>query len=420
MSDSLRILIDTEHAAIVGGAETYLRAVLPQLVAAGHELAVVTARPADGPSSIVAQIPGLRCWTREGNSPDTLLAEIADWRPDVVYSHGAGDPAWEAALAGRFPTVLYAHNYHGACVSGTKRFARPRVQTCCRTLGPGCLALYLPRGCGGRSPATMLRSYAVQRRRQANLTRFRAVLVASAAMQEEYARHGVPADRLRLVPLFPPDAVPDPAPPAPRDRSDRVLFVGRVTELKGLSHLIPALATASAELGRRLSLTVAGDGPALAEAEDLARQTGVPAEFPGWVDADRRQAAMRSADLLAVPSLWPEPFGLVGVEAGCVGLPAVGYATGGIPDWLIPGVSGESAPGDRPNPAALAAALVRALADDAHFNRLRVGAWETARRFGADAHVRQLVAVLRDAAAPSTRPNNALKLEWNGFGGRCR
>ena len=107
---------------------------------------------------------------------------------------------------------------------------------------------------------------------------------------------------------------------------------------------------------------------------------------------------MRAADVLAVPSVWPEPFGLVGVEAGCVGLPAVGYATGGIPDWLIPGVSGESAPGDRPDPAELAAALVRALADDDHRHRLAVGAWEVARRFTPEAHVRKLAAVLEDLA----------------------
>ena len=106
---------------------------------------------------------------------------------------------------------------------------------------------------------------------------------------------------------------------------------------KGLRHLVAALPAASADLGRRLTLIVAGDGPDRAAVEADARRLGVPAEFLGWVGLERRTLEMRAADVLAVPSVWPEPFGLVGVEAGCVGLPAVGYATGGITDWRLPG-----------------------------------------------------------------------------------
>jgi glycosyltransferase involved in cell wall biosynthesis len=107
---------------------------------------------------------------------------------------------------------------------------------------------------------------------------------------------------------------------------------------------------------------------------------------------------MRAADLLAVPSVWPEPFGLVGIEAGCVGLPAVGYEVGGIPDWLKPSVSGESAPGDRPTVRELAAAIVRALADDGHWQGLRVGAWRVAGEFTLDKHVSRLLTLLSAVA----------------------
>ena len=75
-----------------------------------------------------------------------------------------------------------------------------------------------------------------------------------------------------------------------------------------------------------LTLTVGGDGSELAKLKQLARDLGVTAEFTGWVSGDAKVDLMRRADLLVVPSLWPEPFGLVGVEAGCVGLPAVGFA----------------------------------------------------------------------------------------------
>ena len=107
---------------------------------------------------------------------------------------------------------------------------------------------------------------------------------------------------------------------------------------------------------------------------------------------------MRCCDLLAVPSLWPEPFGLVGLEAGCVGLPSVGFAVGGIPDWLIPGETGELAPGDPPTAEGLADAVVRALADPIHLGRLRRGAWEMSRRFTLTKHLDILEPVLALAA----------------------
>jgi glycosyltransferase involved in cell wall biosynthesis len=381
----VRVLIATQHLGIVGGVETYLRAVLPRLAASGFELAVLAehGRPTD---EVLAYCPGVPVW--KGDRP--ALAEVDRWRPDVVYAHGLGDPRFELALAERFPTVFFAHNYHGTCVSGTKCHTRPGYESCGRALGLGCLAAYFPRGCGGRNPLTMLGLYRTQRRRNRVLGSYRAVLVASRHMADEYRRHGVAEERLRLVPLFPPDATPDPDPPPARALSDRVLFVGRVTALKGLCHLVEALPLAGAKLGRRLTLVVAGDGPDRAAARIASRRLGVSAEFLGWVGPERRTSEMRSADVLAVPSLWPEPFGLIGLEAGCVGLPAVGYATGGIPDWLVPGASGESAPAARPDPKDLAGALVRALCDESHLHQLRIGAWETARRFTPEGHVRQL------------------------------
>jgi glycosyltransferase involved in cell wall biosynthesis len=167
--------------------------------------------------------------------------------------------------------------------------------------------------------------------------------------------------------------------------------------------LVRALHRAGTTLGRSLTLTVAGEGPERPALEALARRLGLRSEFAGWVDPGRRAELLRRADLLAVPSVWPEPFGLVGLEAGCVGLPAVGFAVGGIPDWLRPGRSGELAPGDPPTVRGLAAALVRALADARHLARLRRGAWEVAQEFTPEAHVAKLEQVLDSVSRPRLR-----------------
>ena len=79
----------------------------------------------------------------------------------------------------------------------------------------------------------------------------------------------------------------------------------------------------------------------------------------------------------------------------------VGYAVGGIPDWLIGGETGEIASGDPPSVPGLADAIVRALADGRHYERLCRGAWDFARQFTLDRHLHQLESVLEAACGAS-------------------
>src|SRR6266852_4706538 len=106
----------------------------------------------------------------------------------------------------------------------------------------------------------------------------------------------------------------------------RLLFAGRMTRLKGGAVLLDAIPAVAAALGRPVRVTFAGEGPAR---EDWAAQGRVLAarnpnlriEFVGWLDADALDALAKSIHLLVMPSLWPEPFGLVGPEFGLKGIP---------------------------------------------------------------------------------------------------
>jgi glycosyltransferase involved in cell wall biosynthesis len=218
-------------------------------------------------------------------------------------------------------------------------------------------------------------------------------------MRSVMIQNGVPESKVHLLPLFPTHGDRDLHPPQPRPRANTILFAGRITRLKGWTHLVPAIAMAGKQLGQGLALMVAGDGPDRDKLVRLAAKWNVPLDFRGWLGPESLRALMKQADLLAVPSLWPEPFGLVGIEAGCVGTPAVAYGVGGIPDWLIPGVSGEMAPGDDLRPEPLAKAMVRALRDADHWQRLREGAWRQAGQFSREAHVDRLLPILQEAAA---------------------
>lgn len=391
----MRILIASEHRAMIGGVESYLGLVIPALLARGHELMFLHAIDAQpGRPAVTDAAPTVPC-VLAGTA--SALAQVHAWKPDVMFSHGLGDTTIEAALAAKYPTILLAHAFYGACVSGAKRFAFPAIEPCTRALGPGCLARYHVRRCGGLSPFTMISEYRVQSQRRALLDRCAKIVVMSSYMKREYERQGLAPDQVVLVP-FPVEPASQVAHPLPKPPTDRVLFVSRLTTLKGGRALVKAVRATARTLGRVIRLVVAGEGAERPHIERLARRLGVPLDLAGWVDTAQRSVLMQNADVLAVPSLWPEPFGVVGVEAGLVGLPSVAYAIGGIPDWLEAGVSGELAPGDHPTVAGLADALVRALRDPERLARLRIGAWESARRFTMDAHLAALEPVLTNAA----------------------
>ena len=165
--------------------------------------------------------------------------------------------------------------------------------------------------------------------------------------------------------------------------------------------LMKAAPLVERKLGRKITLTLTGAGAALGSLREVAQNLPIVTEFTGWLDGPATLDLMRRVDLLVVPSLWPEPFGLVGIEAGSVGLPAAGFAVGGIPDWLIAGQTGELAPADPPTVEGLAEAIVRAIRDPEHYGKLCRGAFEFSQQFTLDRHVNELEAILYASASKS-------------------
>ncbi len=386
----MRILIATFHRNVIGGTEKYLQGLLPRLAASGHEVALLHERPLEAGRERIDSALDAKAWCVAEEGLAGILRLIGEWKPDVVYSHGLESGELERKLLERYSVVLFGHGYYGTCASGHKCHSFPQIRPCGRRFGPACLLLYYARQCGTRHPGEALQVLGRQLERRRTLSEYRAVVVGSTHMYREFERHGVPSERLFLAPLPCPDGSDVTEAPGPRTPNGNIILMGRLTASKGGRYLIEAIQRASKRLGRSLRLTVAGDGPDRAELERHAAKLRVKADFAGWIDSGRKTECLLAADLIAVPSLWPEPFGLVGIEAARLGVPAVGYAVGGIPDWLIAGQTGELAPGDPPTVEGLADAIVRALGDPQHYAELRRGAWEFSRRFTMEAHLAKL------------------------------
>lgn len=198
----MRILIATSHRNFAGGVEKYLQGILPCLAQRGHELAFVYEYRFDPQKE--------RVDSQDLGIPSCGIAEagfaaawrfVRDWKPEVVYSQGLESAGFQSVLLNEYPTVFYAHNYVGTCISGEKCHAFPSAQPCGRTFGPACLVLYYPRRCGGLNPITMWKMFERSAENHGQLQKYAAILVASAHMRREYERHGVSPDKIHLAAL---------------------------------------------------------------------------------------------------------------------------------------------------------------------------------------------------------------------------
>ena len=111
--------------------------------------------------------------------------------------------------------------------------------------------------------------------------------------------------------------------------------------------------------------------------------------------------------MFAVPSVWPEPFGLVGLEAASAGLPAIAFDVGGISQWLKDGVNGFLVPGNPPTARSLALGLVEAFADLERIERMGVAAREMAFEMSVEKHLDRLEEVFDSVCVDkASRPSS--------------
>jgi glycosyltransferase involved in cell wall biosynthesis len=392
----------------VGGVEEYVSSACRELALRGHELAFWSELDVPANRDAIPLPDGVPAWCAALLGLAPSLEALRAWRPDLLYCHGLESTAVEARLLDLAPAVTFLHSYVGACISGTRTFTRPDVRPCHHRFGPACLLHYYLRGCGGRSPLTMVRLYRTQSARLRLLRRYRLVLTHSQHMGREYLRHGV---KVCHPPSYTAHSDGDAFAPVGKSLGGpgepvRLMFLGRMDLLKGGTVLISALPGVAAALGRPVHLTFVGDGPARPAWEARARKVqarhpGVTVEFAGWVARARLGDFFARHHLLAVPSLWPEPFGLVGMEAGRAGVPVAAFAVGGIPDWLTDGVNGALAPGDPPTAAGLAGAVARCLSDAEHYSALCRGARHRAETFTMTWHLTALEELLGQALSQS-------------------
>jgi glycosyltransferase involved in cell wall biosynthesis len=200
----------------------------------------------------------------------------------------------------------------------------------------------------------------------------------------------------------------------------QLLFVGRLRVEKGLLVLLKALAILINGQGEskgagsclRLDIFGTGDEVYIRELEAFVRAKHLNhiVTFRGKVPQDELMGRYDQAEMLLVPSLWHEPFGLVVAEAMARGLPVIASDIGGPAEIITHGVNGLlTAPGDE---YALATAIRMLLEHPEQRKKLGQAARETVlERFTieenakrVEQHMRRFVREYNSMTHPSSIP----------------
>ncbi|MEE1928563.1 glycosyltransferase family 4 protein [Streptomyces sp. TRM 70351] len=403
-----------------GGQGVYVRHLSRELARLGHTVEVIGAQPYPvvDEGVTLTELPSLDLYRQPDPFRTPGRGEYRDWvdalEVATMWTGGFPEPLTFslrarrhlAARRGDFDVVHDNQTLGYGLLGGPGALGAPLVTTIHHPITVD-RQLDLEAAAGWRRRASVRRWYGFTRMQRRVARRLPAVLTVSGSSRQEITDHlDVPADRVHVVhigadtALFSPD-------PAVAEVPGRIVTTSSAdVPLKGLVHLVEALAKVRTEqpgahlvvVGRR-----ADDGPVAAAIErfglDVPDRAGRrPVEFVKGISDQELADLVRGAQVACVPSLY-EGFSLPAAEAMAAGTPLVATTGGAIPE--VAGPDGETClavpPGDA---GALAGALGRLLADAPL--RARLGAAGRARvlsRFtwqqaalGTVAHYREAVA----------------------------
>lgn len=275
-----------------GGTERIVHGLVEELDRRGHEVTTFASGDSEVPGRLIATVPqALRPIGYAGDhlpwfhlTMHEVLGRLEAF--DVIHSH----LEWASLLLARLSPVPVVSTFHG-------RLDLPWASA---------LLSASPRG-------------------------LVAISQNQASTHPEVPWEGVVHNGLRL------DEVP-----FERRRSDALCFVGRVAPEKGIVDAIEIARQAGRPL--RIAAKIGPTGPERAYHEEVfapaLEAAGADVEFLGELTQPDRDRLMAESYAALMPGSWPEPFGLVAIEALAAGTPVIARRIGALPEIIREGVDG--------------------------------------------------------------------------------
>jgi glycosyltransferase involved in cell wall biosynthesis len=346
MGRSLRVaLLSYRSKPHSGGQGVYVRALSRELRELGHRVEVLSGQPYPelDPGVPLTEVPSLDLY----REPDPFriprlrefrdVVDVVEWA--TMCTAGFPEPLTfglrAARLLGRRRDEFDLVHDNQSLGYGLLRLRRHGLPTVATVHHPVAIDrdLELAAAPGLRRRLTLRRWYAFTAMQARVAPRLDGLTTVSESSRRDIAEHlGVPAERVDVIPIgIDPSAFRPPEDRARRDPASIVVTTSADVPLKGLVHLLEAVAKLRTE--RDVRLTVVGTarpgGPAATALERLGLTGAV--RFTGPVPQEELVALLQTATVAAIPSLY-EGFSLPAVEAMACATPLVTTDAGALPE----------------------------------------------------------------------------------------
>ncbi len=365
----MKILFVNEKCGYFGGVEQNVAATAQGLRSKGHRCFLAygseTERGLDRYRQLFDDV--FACPdafnSREVGTVGTWENVVTRVAPDVLYVHKIGSIDACVPFVSRIRTVRMVHD-HDLCCPRRHKYYLSNGRVCRNKAGLICYLdlAFLGRRRASCIPVGLVSIQGKLREMRKNYLLDR-LLVGSRFMQHELLQNGFPEGKVHILP----PVVPwESATFRPLPKDPVILCVAQLIRGKGIDLLLQALGKLSCDF----RAIIVGTGNAESSLKALTKKWGLEdrVHFQGWVSNDAIGAFYDRSTVVAVPSRWPEPFGMIGLEAMNHGRPVVGFDVGGIPDWLEHDVTGLLVP--EQDTASLANALETMLSDRERASRM--------------------------------------------------
>ena len=339
------ILMVNEFYSYGDGSSLYIIDISERLMKLGHKVSILYGTERDKKventnieSFFVPDLFGFNYSCPAGSKQK--IRDIVDHvSPQIIYIHQVLNPHVVDLLASLKPSIRYEHGFRLSCFTG-RRLARRTNTICDNSPGLSCLARAHTQLCSPRNPLL-----AIKRIKDFYLNKFahdklKYIVVASKYIKNLLIKSGYEDSHVKILPYY--THLPDVRAMADSKTDPIIVCVSRVEAEKGVDYLIRALA----RVKNNSKVFIIGEGTEIPRLKKMALSLAHRHEiiFTGWIENKDMTKYYSKATLAVVPSIWPEPFGIIGIEAMANEVPVVAFDVGGISQWLIDGKTGHLVP----------------------------------------------------------------------------
>ena len=318
----MRVLFAHNYYRLAGGEDAVVVQEMSLLRNAGHDVELYSLNN-DDIKGLGGRVKAMLDVTYSDQERAKFLQVLVKVKPDIVHAHNLfpllTPSIYDACNECGIPVVQTLHNYRLMC-AGALLMRNGRV---CEDCVKGSPYIGVLHRCYRNSfIGTLAVSNMISRHRREKTWSLKVdcMIALTEFSRSKFIEAGIDPARVIVKPNFTEDPVPGGEILKTATRFG-VLYVGRLSEEKGIGNLLEAWNNLD------IPLTIAGDGPCRSHVELLS---GPHVRYLGAITRDEISREMRKARLLIMPSIWYEGFPMVLLEALAHGLPVLGSNIGNV------------------------------------------------------------------------------------------